>query len=96
MASKTPGHAWSRKKQVVYRLRIFGFIAYAHNLCAQRVKLDDKTMSVFISYYEQSKAFKLFCLTLNKYFVSRDVKFDESSAWDWTIDEIGKNRIQFD
>ena len=42
VCDKTPKEAWSERKPLIWHLRVFGCIAYAHVPYQLRKKLDDK------------------------------------------------------
>ncbi|KAI5336607.1 hypothetical protein L3X38_015875 [Prunus dulcis] len=82
---KTPQEAWSGLKPCISHLRIFGSIAYSHIPDETRRKLDDKSEKcILVGYSEKAKAYKLFNPLTNKIIVSRDVKFNEEEAWNWS------------
>ena len=59
-------------------------MAYAHVPDQRRTKLEDKSKKfVFIGYNEKTKGFKLLVLINKKVMISRDVKVNEASEWDW-------------
>lgn len=73
-----PQEAWSGKKHFVSHPRIFGCVAYVLSLAEIRRKLDDKSEKcIFISYSEQSKAYRLCNLVSKKMITSRDFIFKE-------------------
>nr|KYP44586.1 Retrovirus-related Pol polyprotein from transposon TNT 1-94 [Cajanus cajan] len=81
----TPEEAWSGIKPSVSYFRIFGCIGYAYVHNQQRSKLDDKsTKCVLLGVSEESKAYKLYDPVKKKILISRDVKFQEDAAWDWS------------
>ena len=85
---KTPQEAWSGRKPNVSHLRVFGSIAYAHVPDQRRSKLDDKSEKlVFIGYDKRSKGYKLYNPITKKIVVSRDVRFNEEEAWNWSKKE---------
>lgn len=50
----------------------------------RRTKLEDKSkMFIFIGYDEKTKGYKLLDPISKKVVVSRDVRFNEASEWDW-------------
>ncbi|XP_057998004.1 uncharacterized protein LOC131177011 [Hevea brasiliensis] len=50
----------------------------------KRSKLDNKAQKgIFMCYGSSSKGYKIFCLRTEKIIMSKDVKFDEATAWDW-------------
>ena len=66
----------------------FGCVSYAHVPKKIRGKLDDKSEKcVFISYSEQSKAYKLYNPVTKKTIISRDVVFKEQESWNGTIEK---------
>jgi hypothetical protein len=78
--SKTPQEAWSGRKPNVSHLRIFGCKAFAHVLNEKRTKLESKSMpSVFLGYYEGTKAYRLMCVETKRIIKSRNVVFIEGS-----------------
>ena len=84
----TPEEAWSNYKPDVGTFRVFGCIAYAHVPAEKRKKFDDKCVKcIFIGYSNITKGYKLFNPATNEVIVSRDVEFNETEAWDWTVDE---------
>nr|KYP45532.1 Retrovirus-related Pol polyprotein from transposon TNT 1-94 [Cajanus cajan] len=58
---KTPKEAWSRRTPSIKHFKAFGCIAYAHVSDQLKKKFDDTGEKyVFISYYTNSKAYKLY------------------------------------
>jgi hypothetical protein len=56
-------------------LKIFGYPAYAH---VNEEKLEPRAKKcVFVVYLMNVKGYKLWCPSLSKFFISRDVTFDE-------------------
>ncbi|MBV8801912.1 MAG: hypothetical protein JO131_02910, partial [Gammaproteobacteria bacterium] len=94
----TPQEAWSGRRPTVSHFKIFGSIAYAHVPDQKRSKLEDKSSKfIFVGYDARSKAYKLFDPLTNKIKVSRDVEFDEKSAWNWNAlveENEGENMLQ--
>lgn len=77
----TPFEAWHGTKPDVSSLRIFGCSAYAHVPKTERHKLDSKTRKcVLLGYCEQQKGYRLYDLSRDKVFSSRDVLFNEASV----------------
>jgi len=67
------------KRPSFSHLRVFGCLAYATNVRVSH-KFDHHSIpSIFIGYPVGRKAYKLFDLSSNKIFTSRDVKFHETS-----------------
>jgi len=78
--SKTPQEAWSGRKLDVSHLRVFDCKAFAHVPDEKRTKLESKSMpSVFLRYYESTKAYRLMCVKTKRIIKSRDVVFIEGS-----------------
>ena len=72
-------------------LKIFWSIAYAHIPMEKRRKLDDKSKKcIFIGYSNETKGYRLYDSMIGKLEISRDMIFDEGSAWDWTVDDVSK------
>lgn len=94
---QTPQEAWSGQKPTVSHFKIFGSVAYAHVPDQQRTKLEDKSKRyIFIGYDEKTKGYKLLDPISKKVVVSRDVRVNEASEWDWnnstqTIIEVGES-----
>ncbi|KAL0410958.1 UNVERIFIED_CONTAM: Retrovirus-related Pol polyprotein from transposon TNT 1-94 [Sesamum latifolium] len=87
--NKTPFKAWYKKKPVVDHFKIFGCIAYALIPSQKREKFDDKGQKlVFVGYNDQSKGYRLLDPFTKKVIISRDVIFDENSAWDFKEKQI--------
>ncbi|PRQ23286.1 putative RNA-directed DNA polymerase [Rosa chinensis] len=84
----TPYEVWSGHKPNIQHMRVFGCIAFAHVPDHIRKKLDDKAdKCIFIGYSTVTKGYKLYNPKTKKVIVSRDVTFDEQSAWDWCSKE---------
>ena len=65
-------------------LRIFGCICYTHVPKVKKDKLDQKTeIEIFLGYSSNVKGYKVFNLKTKKVQVSRNIKFDESTRWNW-------------
>jgi hypothetical protein len=59
-------------------LKVFGCIAYAHVQDEKKRKLDDKSVKcIFVGYYEDTKAYRLYNTQNKIYLVSHDVFFHE-------------------
>ena len=85
LGQKTPQEFWSGHKPNVSHLRVFGSLAYAHVPDQQRRKLEDKSRKlIFVGYCDKSKAYRLYDPVEDKVTISRDVQFDEDSAWNWS------------
>ncbi|GMI80153.1 hypothetical protein HRI_001684600 [Hibiscus trionum] len=91
--------AWSGQKPTVSHLKVFGSVAYAHVPDQRRTKLEDKSKRyIFIGYDEKTKGYKLLDLISKKVTVSRDVRVNEASEWDWNnstevIIEVGESSV---
>jgi hypothetical protein len=73
-------------KPAVHNLKVFGCKDFAHIPKENRKKLDAKSIKcIFIGYFSEFKAYKLFDPSTHKVFVSRDVLFHEK--------EIGNHDI---
>ena len=71
----------------VSHLNFFGCVAYAHVLDELRRKLDKKGRKcIFVSYSEDTKAYKLYDPVTRKVIISQDVQFVENESWDGTVD----------
>ncbi|KAE8721174.1 hypothetical protein F3Y22_tig00016637pilonHSYRG00095 [Hibiscus syriacus] len=96
---QTPQETWSGQKPTVSHLKVFGSVAYAHVPDQRRTKLEDKSKKyIFIGYDEKTKGYKLFDPISKKVMVSRDVRINEASEWDWNnsteaIIEVGESSI---
>lgn len=83
-----PEEAWRGYKPHVGHFGIFGCISYSHILDVLRKKLDDKEVRcIFVSYSEESKAYKLYNLETKNLVISRGVKFLEDQEWCWKLQE---------
>ena len=81
---QTPQEAWSEQKPTISHLKVFGSVAYAHVPNQQRTKLKDKRKRyIFIGYDEKTKGYKLLDPISKMVTVSRDVRVNEASEWDW-------------
>jgi Reverse transcriptase (RNA-dependent DNA polymerase) len=96
---QTPQEAWGGQKPTVSHLKVFGSVAYAHVPNQRRTKLEDKSKRyIFIGYDEKTKGYKLLDPISKKVMVSRDVRVNEASEWDWNnstevIIEIGESSV---
>ena len=83
------------KKPSVSHLKVFGSVAYAHIPDQQRSKLEDKSKKyIFIGYDEKTKGYKLLDPTSKKVTVSRDVRVNEASEWDWNNLTEATNEVE--
>ncbi|XP_050908522.1 uncharacterized protein LOC127122185 [Lathyrus oleraceus] len=84
LEDQTPQEAWSGQKPTFSHLKVFGSVAYAHVPGQRRTKLEDKSKKyIFIGYDEKKKGYKLFDPKTKNVIVSRDVRINEESKWDW-------------
>ena len=82
LSNKTPKEAFSGEKPKVSHLRIFGCLMYIHIPKEKRTKLDPLgKKGIFVGYNETSKAYRIYFPRFKKINISRDVTFDEDSAW---------------
>ena len=82
LENKTPEEVFSDKKPEVIHLRIFSCLVYIHIPKEKWTKLDpSRKKSIFVGYSESSKAYKLYFLGFKTIDISRDVTFDEDSAY---------------
>lgn len=73
---KSPQEKWSGVPAEYSHLKVLGCLAYAH---VKQDKLDPRAIKcVFVGYPNGIKGYKLWCLDTQKFFVSRDVTFDET------------------
>ena len=77
LENKTPEEVFSGKKLEVSHLRIFGCPVYIHI-----PKLDPSgKKGIFVGYSESSKAYRIYFPGFKKIDISRDVTFDEDTAY---------------
>lgn len=88
--NKTPYEAWHGVKPNVSYLKVFRSIAFDLIPSHKHQKLNDKSKRcVFVGYYPETKACKLFDPITCKVVVSRDVVFHEGSWWNWEVAHQG-------
>jgi hypothetical protein len=86
LQGQTPFEAWYGKKSGVLHLHTFACVVHVKNTRPNLKKLEDRSMSmIFIGYEPWSKAYRVYDPVLKKVHVSRDVIFDESAQWDWSM-----------
>jgi transposase InsO family protein len=96
---QTRQETWSGQKPAVSHLKLFGSVAYAHVPDQRRTKLKDKSKRyIFIGYDEKIKGYNLLDPISKKVMVSRDVRVNEASEWDWNnsteiIIEVGESSV---
>jgi hypothetical protein len=73
-------------KHNVVHLKVFCCVTYAHVPDELRKKLDNKgNKIIFVGYYEDTKAYKLYDPIAIKVIISHDVQFVENEAWNGSI-----------
>src|SRR5262249_34560880 len=78
LKNKLPEETWNRKKPSIDHLRVFGYKVYSHTPKEKRNKLDAKPIEgIFLGYYEDSKAWRLYNAASDGNINSRDVTFTE-------------------
>jgi hypothetical protein len=83
-------------KPAVHNLKVFGCKAFAHIPKENRKKLDAKAIKcIFIGYYSEFKAYKLFDVSTHKVFASRDVLFHEQEVGNHDNSSVMRNGIDF-
>ena len=71
----------------VSHLKFFGCVAYAHVPDELRKKLDKKWQKcIFVGYYEDTKAYKLYDPVARKVIITRNVQFVENKSWDGSVE----------
>jgi hypothetical protein len=82
---KTPYEAWQGHRPAVEHLRAFSCVVHAKITKPDLKKLDDRSAkTIFIGYEPGSKAYRLYNPVADRVIISRDVVFDEATAWDWS------------
>ena len=82
LKNKTPEEFFSGKKPEVNHLIIFGCLVYIHIPKEKRTKLDPSgKKGIFVGYSESLKAYRIYFLGYKKIDISRDVTFDEDTAY---------------
>ena len=82
--NQTPFKAWHKWKLDVSHLKVFCSIAYALISFQSRDKFDEKWEKlILIGYSDESKGFRLFNPKKDQLLLSKDVIYDESTAWKW-------------
>jgi transposase InsO family protein len=95
LSDMTPFEVWNGFKPSVSHLKVFGCIGYVFIEKHKRSKLDEKSVKcVFIGYCTQTKGYRMYNPITEKVIVSRNVEFDESSAWRWNDKDDDENRIR--
>ena len=92
LENKTPEEVFSRKKPEVSHLRIFGCPVYIHIPKEKRTKLDpSRKKGIFVGYFVCSKAYRIYFPGFKKIDISKDVTFDEDSAYNKSRKKPVKN-----
>ena len=82
LENKTLEEVFSGKRPEFSHLRIFGFPVYIHIPKDKRTKLDSSgKKGIFMGYSESLKAYRIYFPRFKKINISRDVTFDEDSAY---------------
>ena len=85
---QVPQEAWTGMNHNVSHLKFFSCVAYAYVLDELRRKLDNKGHKmIFVGYFEDTKAYKLYDHVTRKLIISRDVQFVENESWDGTVEK---------
>ncbi|KAF8690661.1 hypothetical protein HU200_041034 [Digitaria exilis] len=81
--------AWYGYKPDVRHLRTFGCVAYIRTTKPHLKKFDDRgTAAVFIGYELGSKAWRFYDPATRRAVVSRDIVFNEPTAWAWKDETV--------
>ena len=82
LKNKTPEEVFFGKKPKVIHLRIFSGPVYINIPKEKRTKLDSSgKKGISVGYSESSKAYGIYFPRFKKIDISRDIKFDEDSAY---------------
>lgn len=82
LGNKTPEEMFTGEKPKVSHLRIFGCPMYVHVPREKRSKLEPpRKKGIFVGYSESSKAYRVYNLGFRQIETSRDVTFDEDTAF---------------
>ena len=85
--NKVPQEAWTGMNHIVSHFNFFCCVAYAHVPDELRKKLDKKGHKcIFVGYFEDTKAYKLYDIVARKVIISWYVQFVENESWDGTVD----------
>lgn len=91
LGMKTPKEGWSRLLPNLDRLRVFGYLEYAH---IRQDKVKPRALRyMFLEYPEGVKFYRLWCIELSnkRCITSRDVVFNESEMVFNKTDDFGRN-----
>ena len=102
LENKTHEEVFSRKKPKFSHLRIFGYPVYIHIPKEKRTKLyPSGRKGIFVGYSKSSKAYRIYFPGFKKIDISKDVTFDEDSAYNKSrkrpiedLEETKVSRIQ--
>ena len=82
LKKKTPDEVFSSKKPEFSHLRILCFPVYIHIPKEKRTKLyASRKKGIFVGYSESSKAYRIYFPGFKKINISKDVTFDEDTAY---------------
>ena len=82
LENKTPEEVFSGKKPKFNHLRILYCTVYIYILKEKRTKLDPSgKKGLFVGYFESLKAYRIYFPRYKKIDISRDVTFDEETAY---------------
>ena len=80
--NKTLEEAFSGEKPKVDHLKILCCLVYIHIPKEKRTKLDPSgNKGIFVGYFERSKSYRIYFPGFEKIDISRDVTFDEETAY---------------
>ena len=89
-----PSRSMEKYKSQCFSFKFFGCVAYAHIPDELRKKLDKKGHKcIFVGYYKDRKAYKLYDPIERKLIISRDVQFVENESWDGNHREECQNCV---
>ncbi|GJR16118.1 retrovirus-related pol polyprotein from transposon TNT 1-94 [Tanacetum coccineum] len=98
LEESTPEEIWSNRKPSVSYFRIFRCVAHVHVPKEKRRKLDDKSIKcVLFGVSEETKAYRLYNPVKNKIIISKDVVFEEETAWNWNQEQAtSKDELEWE
>ena len=92
LKKKTLEEVFSGKKLEVIHLRIFGCPVYIHITKEKRTKSYPLGREgIFVGYFENTKAYRIYFPGFKKIEISMDVTFDEDSAYNKSKKDLLKN-----
>ena len=78
----TPYEAWAEIKLYMSHIRVFECLEHMKNPSVHNQKLDDQSkMVINLGRELGTKGYRLYDPEVNRFFVSRDVIFEEAKAW---------------